>query len=138
MNKDKPRKKNELYITREWTISFLVLIALMIVIYVIRVSAKGISLKSFIELKQQDLLHISTLMPLFIYISSVLTEIGEGIIMIGKALYDNWKEKKEEKREKELEAARLEGAQQKQKEWDEWYDNGREESKRPKPPDSQS
>lgn len=143
MNTDAPRSKNELYITKAWTISFLTLIALMIVIYVIRVSAKGISLKPFMELKQQDLLHISTLMPLFIYISSVLTEIGEGIIMIAQAIYNNWREKKEQERkkkeqerEKELEAARLEGAQEQYEAWIEWADNGRDKSTRPQPPKS--
>ena len=56
--------------------------------------------------------------------------------MIAKALYDNWREKKQKERERELEAARLDGEQKMYNQWVEWADNGREASARPKPPQS--
>lgn len=129
MSEEKEKKKNELHITKEWTIAFLILIGAMIAVYVMRVKPKDTTLK-------QGLLNISALIPLFTYVSSVLTEIGEGIVMIAKALYDNWREKKEKERERELEDARLAGEQKMYNQWVEWADNGREESARPRPPQS--
>ena len=54
--------------------------------------------------------------------------------MIAKAFYDNWREKRQERRERELEEARLKGAQEQHEKWIVWADNGKDESTRPKPP----
>ena len=127
MNENKQGMKKELYITKGWTISFLSLIGLMIIVYLIWLKPKDTNLK-------QSMSDISTLIPLFTYISSVLTEIGEAIIMIAKAFYDNWREKRQERRERELEEARLKGAQEQHEKWIVWADNGKDEATRPKPP----
>lgn len=56
--------------------------------------------------------------------------------MIAKAVYDSWRERKQKEKEKELEEARLAGERKMYNQWVEWADNGREESARPKPPQS--
>ena len=41
-------------------------------------------------------------MPLFVYVSTVVTEIGELIIMLGKAIYEKIQENKKAKIEKAI------------------------------------
>ena len=95
MSKEKQQKENKFYITKAWTAAFLIVIGGMIAIYVFRIKTKGTSF-------EDDLRNIGTIMPLFIYVSTVVTETGEIIIMLGKAIYEKIQENKQAKIEKAI------------------------------------
>ena len=95
MIKEKQQKENKFYITKAWTVAFLIVIGGMIVYYLIGVKPKETNLK-------EGLRNIGTIMPLFVYVSTVVTEIGELIIMLGKAIYEKIQENKQQKIEKAI------------------------------------
>lgn len=75
-----------------WNIIFLVLMAIVIGLYIYhRYSIDG-------KIEHEDWINVSTLMILFGLICTILTEILEGLIMIGKVIYEKWQEEKENKR----------------------------------------
>ena len=95
MMKEKQQKENNFYITKAWTVAFLIVIGGMIAYYLIWVKPKDTNLK-------EGLRNIGTIMPLFVYVSTVVTEIGELIIMLGKAIYEKIQENKQAKIEKAI------------------------------------
>ena len=95
MMKEKQQKENNFYITKAWTVAFLIVIGGMIAYYLIWVKPKDTNLK-------EGLRNIGTIMPLFVYVSTVVTEIGELIIMLGKAIYEKIQENKKAKIEKAI------------------------------------
>ena len=95
MRREKQQKENKFYITKAWTVAFLIIIGGMIVYYLIWVKPKDTNLK-------ESLKNIGTIMPLFIYVSTVVTEILEVFYMLGKVLYEKIQENKQAKIEEAI------------------------------------
>ena len=95
MSKEQQQNGNKFYITKAWTVAFLIVIGGLIAIYVFRIKPKGTTF-------EEDLRNIGTIMPLFIYVSTVATETGEIIIMLGKAIYEKIQENRHAKIQKAI------------------------------------
>ena len=119
----------------EWSVSVVTTTALITIVYML---VKKHNWESAPE--KVSIVSISTALPLLTFTAIFILEIIGGIrkMFLEKMLEEERKAELQKAVQEAMEQGKIIGASEKQKEWEEWADNGREESDRPKSPNPQN